>query len=310
MKILWLCDKYFDISVDRITWIEGIQYLQKFNHDVTLATGYRYSKQRFELGDSLKYIGTLHFPFLGSCLFAMHLLFWVTRYVVRYKPNIIILDPFAYLDIFPLVFLSRFQIFKTRFILDIRTIPVESYGIKQRINNRLFDFAVRTSNFLVDGMTVITPFMKIILTKKYNLRRFDIGVWTSGASLNKFQPNHIDKNELTKLESELKLKDKFIIIYHGVITHSRGLFETIEALNILKNTYKNISLLLIGEGAAKKELQKFLKTRKRSFKKLLKKIDCIRRSYSLIRSRTKKLPYILLLLMSGFFHFRIYYGGA
>ena len=254
MKILWVIDKYFDISVDRVTWIETIRHLEKRGHSVTLMTGYRNSKEP-QPGIRVKYVGTLHLPWLGSIIFAFNLFLKTGLELMKSRPDILIVDPFSFIDILPIIlFLQIFSLDPKR-VLDIRTIPVESYGIKGKINNILFRFVLKIIKHTANGLTYITPFMRRTITDTYRLRGFPATVWSSAASTDTFDPARITRENKKDIRQKLQLENKFIVMYHGAMTPARGLFETLQGYQLLdKDVKRNTVLLFIGDGTAKKQM--------------------------------------------------------
>lgn len=262
MKILWVLDKYFDISVDRITWIETIRHLEQKGHSVSLLTGYR--KVKKPIPDvHVKYVKTFHIKWIGSFLFALHLSLKTFLQLLKNRFDFLIVDPFSLMDILPVwLILFVFSSYPKR-IVDIRTIPVESYGLKGRLNNFIFRFVLKMTGKTAHGMTVITPFMKRTICDTHNLNRFPVGVWSSGASPETFDPSLVKKSEIDKLSQDLHLYKKFVIIYHGAMTPARGLYETLEGFKLLvPEIRRNIILLLIGDGTAKKQMIDWVKKHK------------------------------------------------
>lgn len=75
-----------------------------------------------------------------------------------------------------------------------------------------------------------------------------VGVWSSGVSTETFNPKFLIESK--KIKSDFDLTGKFVVFYHGAISPTRGLIETIEAINILKAKHADIVLFLLGTGSA------------------------------------------------------------
>ncbi len=66
------------------------------------------------------------------------------------------------------------------------------------------------------------------------------------------------KNELKK---ELGIKSQYIVLYVGRLTEEKGLFTLLRAFKEIESSYDNVTLLIIGEGKLRDDLEKF--TRKK-----------------------------------------------
>lgn len=63
-------------------------------------------------------------------------------------------------------------------------------------------------------------------------------------------------NEANSLRERLKYsKEDFVVLYLGRITYAKGLEMLIESMHILTDKYKNLKLLIVGEGELKKDLK-------------------------------------------------------
>jgi glycosyltransferase involved in cell wall biosynthesis len=62
------------------------------------------------------------------------------------------------------------------------------------------------------------------------------------------------KNELKK---ELGIKSKCIVLYVGRLTEEKNLFTLLRAFKEIKNGYDNVTLLIIGEGELRNDLESF-----------------------------------------------------
>lgn len=255
MNILWIVTKCLDISVSRVSRIEMLKSLEKLGHNVLLVTGFKKKKPGFGLDGKIRYIPLINVKILNVCIFYFYLLFYVGYNSFTKRPDFVIVDSGSFWAMIPLAALRRIKIFNTKFILDIRTLPVEVFGISGKIKEQLFNMSVLGAKHLFDGITVITPFMKKVLIERYGLSQGRMSVWTSGASLDQFDPDQFSPELMTGLKDHLNLKDKFVIMYHGVLTATRGLEEAITALSLLANEHADIAFFIIGDGIAKVELE-------------------------------------------------------
>jgi len=223
-------------------------------HDVTLVAGFLKEKKSFGLSDHLHYLPSIKKSGLGYPSFALSLFFYLCKSLFHDKPDLVLVHPFSFFSVLPYVLLARLGAIRSRFVLDIRTVPVEFKGMSAWINDRLFHIAVKGASRLFHGFTVITPFMKQFMEERYGLQGCAVGIWSSGVATEHFDPDRTDKVMTGKMRKAWKLSGKFVVMYHGVLTANRGLFEAVEAMKIVSKETQDIVLLLIGKGAAKKAL--------------------------------------------------------
>jgi glycosyltransferase involved in cell wall biosynthesis len=81
-----------------------------------------------------------------------------------------------------------------------------------------------------------------------------VGVWTSGVSETLFNPEHYVADR-SRFREKLGLNGKFVIFYHGVFSHTRGLMETVDAMKILAPKYPDIIFFLLGTGPLAPKLE-------------------------------------------------------
>ncbi len=189
-----------------------------------------------------------HIPLFSSVIYAIDLLFYLPFSLISRKPNYIMTVPdVSIVSFIPLMILSRFKHIKV--ILDIRSVPVETFGFLGFLQNFWFTVSLLIAKKLFNGITVITPLMKSDICSRFGINPDDVGVWTSGVSDQLFKTAN-NSNEINDLRAEHGLTKKFVIFYHGVFTASRGLKETIESLKILKKEGYDVVLFLLGRGPA------------------------------------------------------------
>ena len=118
-----------------------------------------------------------------------------------------------------------------------------------------------SASMLKKGITIITHFMQKEVTERYGLDLEKVGIWSSGVSLAKFNPESFNL-EKVNLRKQLGLTGKFIILYHGVFSSNRGLIETIEAMSLINKKNTNIIFLLLGTGPFEQKLKTIIKEKK------------------------------------------------
>lgn len=67
------------------------------------------------------------------------------------------------------------------------------------------------------------------------------------------------KNEIKK---QLGIKSKYIVLYVGRLTQEKGLFTLLKAFKEIKNSYDDVTLLIIGEGKLRDNLEGFISKKK------------------------------------------------
>ena len=261
IRILWAIDKQFDVSVDRVTWLEAAGHLIQRGHQVLLVTGYKKSKTDFGLGACHRYVSAPAVRGLGSILFSLNMLRVITSYLRRFRPDVIIVDFLICIGVSPLIQLRRLLCPGVTWILDIRTIPVESYGIRAAMDRFLFRRALRTGGKHMHGILVISPFMKEVISKERCVHADRIGIWSSGVDTTLFDPERVPEETIRSLREKWGLTDRFVVMYHGVLTGARGIRETIEAMEMVKADHPDMVLVLIGQGNALPALKSLVRER-------------------------------------------------
>lgn len=258
MRILQIQEKYLDIALDKSAFFEMIKSLTKNGHEIILLTGFKKKREYYGLQGNIRYLFSIKIKGLHFFTLKWSIFFYSFIMLRKWQPDVVLCCPFS---VFPLVsinILSKIILKKVKFVMDIRSIPVEVNSLGDKIKEHLFNLSIVLVKNLFDGITVISPFMRKYVSKKYRLEEKIIGVWSSGASLEHFNPDRLSKERVTKIKRELNLDKKFVVMYHGVLTPNRGLQETISAMNLIKNSYKDIVFLMVGDGSAKRALQKLI----------------------------------------------------
>ncbi len=146
---------------------------------------------------------------------------------------------------------------KAKIVLDVRSPPVETKQFRGLLSKIIFNPIMFLSKYFTDGITVITSLLKNNICHDFKINPNMVGIWESGVDLSSFHPESF-KSAGLKLRKSMKIDNRFVVMYHGVFTHTRGLQETIMAFNLLKSTHPDIVLLLLGQGEAKNELLKLI----------------------------------------------------
>ena len=139
------------------------------------------------------------------------------------------------------------SLFKKRtplLVLDIRTVPVD---LKNNMSSKFklirYNVSLKLADMFCDGITCITPMLGNTLKPKIKRLRKTIGYFQTGVNFDIFDPQ-----KTSSLRSSLGLENKFILLYHGVLSRHRGLQNVIKSIRICKEQIPNILFLIVGSG--------------------------------------------------------------
>lgn len=254
MKIILIKYKRFDRDMDKATWIEMTKCLLKKGHLVYLIVPYSGNGHDFGLGKNIVYLPTMPWRGLYSLGFSLTVFPYLIAVTLLDTPNIILLGQKAFFPLVPFMALSKLRLIKTKFVLDIRSIPVEIHHPIDRIKEQIYKAVLLLANFFLDGVTVISPLMQKQICDEYNINKNNVGIWSSGVSLETFNFEAIDP-----ISEPHFCNKELIVMYHGVLSQSRGLQETVKAIKLLESKYPDIVFLVLGDGKAKDELESLIK---------------------------------------------------
>ena len=148
------------------------------------------------------------------------------------------------------------------FIFEVRDLWPESLSavgvgtensILLRALGKIAGFLYRHAKRIV----VVTPAFKEHLIKHWKLPGEKISVVENGVESSLFSPEVVDVG----LREKLGLQDKFVAAYIGTMGMAHGLDTLVEAASKLKESDRNISFLVVGEGADKERIQGIVRER-------------------------------------------------
>lgn len=238
MNIYWIT-KVNGHMLHKTSRLECSESLRKRGHNVILVSGTEDKKVlKKNDHDGFLFLPIMKSNILSRISFNLSLLINLPRIVKKEKPDVLLIDAGnVYLP-----FLIPLRIKDCTLILDIRTLPL---GDKKSVHSLLFDLSLILSKYVTHGLTTITPELSDILIKKYKLKKSKIGIWSSGVSLELFNPHRTDSNE--EIENIFHDSTTFYLLYHGAYSPTRGIEKVIESLKeIEKPILKKIKLIIIG----------------------------------------------------------------
>jgi len=193
---------------------------------------------------------------LSNFSFNLLLFFILPIYLLFNKTDVLIFDYNSFMGIitsYPIAKLKRIKI-----LMDIRSIPVDVNNFFGIFRVLQYNLAMFFSKLLCDGFTFLTSPMAEKECRKYRIKNKPIGIWTSGVNEELFNPKLYEKQG-KELRQKLRLENKFVVFYHGVLSPNRGLQNALRAIGLLKKEHPDIILLFLGEGSAKDELKEIIK---------------------------------------------------
>jgi glycosyltransferase involved in cell wall biosynthesis len=250
MNILWIAQRDLHHDLNISTWLEMSKALIKRNHRVNLVT-LTTTTAKFPIQITnlmLREIAVIkRFP-LVAITFHLQVLIFCLFWLFKIRPDVIITHPMTAYFLLPARLAAKIFRLNTKFILDIRTLPVRSKTISEKIKNIMNYSSIRFANCCFHGIAVITPALQRIIIDQFHVNPHKIGIWMSGVNLEIFQPQN--QNSIYNQQS----KDRFRVMYHGVLAENRGLMETIQAMISVKELFPQIELFILGKGLAYRQL--------------------------------------------------------
>ena len=250
MRIIWQEYKLLDKSTNHSTETETIKHIQNNGHDIRYYCSYKYKKVYFGLDkNTIRYFDLPKLKIIRSIIFLFKIFSFNIYLALFLKPNVVILDYIILLVSWPLVLFSKILAKSTKYILDIRTVPVNKEMF--RVEFKIFQLSFKIACKLCNGISFITPFMKDFLIMNVKQTNLPTVIWSSGFNERLFEPKEV-----------FKRMNDFVIFYHGGLSVSRGILEMMKATKYLKEDGLPVKLKLIGNIVDKAELYDFVRENK------------------------------------------------
>lgn len=257
-RILWIGSMISGINTYQTSLIEILNNLERRGHTVTLV-GIR-PRNRVAINSprvNAIFIPFKYVPAISPVIFSLAIAIFLPFYIVFRKPDFVFFQPdISVLASVPSLCISKLR--RARFLLDIRSTPVETFGLRGFLQKLVFDLSVNAAKKAFSGITIITPLMKEEITQTFRMDPATVGVWTSGVSTELFNPDaHV--SESNNLRKKLALTGKFVVFYHGSFSATRGIIETAESIRILRPKNPQLVLFLLGAGSESVRLEELIK---------------------------------------------------
>jgi glycosyltransferase involved in cell wall biosynthesis len=198
-----------------------------------------------------------YFTMIAPAIYALVASLLVPLIVLSFKPDYVIVEKGTLIIAsIPGIIVSKFR--KTKFILDIRSVPVEVHGFYGALHKFWYSVSVLIAKRMFSGITIVTPMMKKEVCANFSINPSRVGFWENGADVTRFDPDawRAPGNEL---KAKLGLSGKFVVFYHGYLVSTRGIAETIEAMKIVAKRRSDVFLFLLGSGPFASHLKSSIK---------------------------------------------------
>lgn len=243
---IWINHIYLDTAL----WSSGLLPMveavsnRKNKIQLVVPSVSKEKRRLLALSYDVKYLFTIRTPYPATMTFPFLVFFYLIG-VSKRNFSYVVADPPSLLGTLGMLLFSR----KTKFILDIRSPPVLD-GVRGFLERVQYHTAIVLARRLYDGITVTSAALKQDMTSRFKMDPELVGVWTSGVSLDLFDPKrYIESSK--RLRKELSLENKFIVMYHG--SYREDLLEVIDAIGKLVPTYNDIVFFILGGGLEERE---------------------------------------------------------
>ncbi len=253
-RIVWARNMLLDSDLYAKTETEILNQLTNHGYEIFYISGsrrrYRFKNPKLHLF-SIR-MGNSGLPLKYHLISAVVQLFVFPFYLLRKKPNFVIVDWDSVFSLMPMLPFRRLLGIKV--IMDIRSTPITVDKFKQRVGLRTtllslaFNVSVCIAKKKMDGMTIITNLMKKEITDRFDLDPNMVGAWSSGVSGELFSHERFVRGG-AEMRKRLELTGRLIVFYHGAFSQSRGLIDAIDAMSLIKDRYPNVVLFLLGTGS-------------------------------------------------------------
>lgn len=157
----------------------------------------------------------------------------------------------------PFLMISRLRGRVPVLILRIHTNPVETGGpLRTLAMTFTYALSMKLSAAFFDKIFFISPMLARLYSEQLSIPRSRARVWPSPVDMDIFELSSTSNANL--LRRQLGLPDGFEVLYHGMLSASRGIMETVEAFKILSQESVSATLVLLGDGPLKEYLRRYV----------------------------------------------------
>jgi glycosyltransferase involved in cell wall biosynthesis len=256
VNVLWLCSEPVAQGALGITGrLEAVRYLIRHGHQVTMVCGGHGTENPFE-DVPTRFIRTRYIPFLAWLYQWPAVLRVLPR--IEPRPDLVVSDTTMLPPLMRWVTKRRGQgLPAPRTVLDVRTPPVEAGRLRTRAQRARFALTLRLYLRQVDAVTAISEGVRNWVSKLGGVPAESIAVWRSGCSwCDVDAPQSAWPRELSR-----QLRERFVLLYHGSLSAGRGLFEAVEAVELVRREIPSVCLVLLGAGSAAGHLKALIHRR-------------------------------------------------
>ncbi len=254
MNAVWFNQLDF-ASLCRTSRIELARALARMGHRLMIVGRYRKSRPVLPpLRPGLILLRQRLPDPLGGLFFQTQV-FLLTATAILQKADFVMVDHFCAVTVLPFTIVSKLRLIRTRFILDIRSCPVDMMGMRYAISRCRYNLAIRLARLFFDGITTVSDPYRDDISTRFSIGRERIGVWTSGVAAELFDPKRVDTVRVSNVRYTLAPRETLVIMYHGVLSPYRGLQNVVKALSLLGTEGdRRVMFVLLGEGPGEAEI--------------------------------------------------------
>lgn len=225
--------------MDKSTYVEMSRNLCEYSYLVTYLTSYK-NKPLEGMDGYAEFVWfrPVDYPFVYRILFLIKAAWYLVRNAKQY--DIVLVQPDGLLIAWLLKRIRNVSIH-----LDIRTMPVETQILKNKLDELLYwEMSLKLFSDTADTCSFITERLKKEVEKFSNLRKKKFCLWSSAVNLDLFRKKPAHPNK------------KITLFYHGVLTQNRNIDGVIRAVKLLTVEKKmNILFVIVGDGPASGSLK-------------------------------------------------------
>ncbi|RXT03676.1 glycosyltransferase family 4 protein [Ammoniphilus sp. CFH 90114] len=256
---------------------EIAKYFSELGHEVTvLASSYDQGKKQYRVSEEINEIFfNEKFKFVrlktkpaykrmtGRFINYINYKNKVTKYEnFNQKPNVIIAS-----SVHPLAWEAGYKYsrrYNAKFIVEVRDLwPLSMYedfsGITRKLIFSYFESLEKKYYNLADGIITTAPYANEYMEEKYGIEKNKIFYIPHAIDIEEFDKQIESHEDILLPELNEILDNKFCVTYTGALSKSEGLPTFVESAKYLKK-YKDIILIVIGNGPEKEKLLKIIKS--------------------------------------------------